>query len=187
MDWCSNTALVSDEIGWLAHYCILPLLRNTKFFTDFLQLYILKIKNATGYCYICFRKHFSTSTSNQLYEWNSSCNSVYWVTKKRYSSTRQFLCLKLFTNITFVFALFSLHSSVHLIPYIWWRPCDGRGVPHPSASENWYQSPWQRWWLPGQSSCSLEPRNRYGTCTETGRQTLRQGFTPTTNTQLVLV
>lgn len=72
----------------------------------------------------------------------------------------------------FPFLIFSLcslsYSSVHIIANIRWRPCDGRGLPHPSPSENWYQSPWQRWWLPGQPSCSLEPRNRYGACTQTG-------------------
>lgn len=62
----------------------------------------------------------------------------------------------------------SLHSLVYLISDLWWRPCDGWGLPHPPPSENWYQSPWERWGLPGQSSCSLEPRNRHGACSQAG-------------------
>lgn len=70
-------------------------------------------------------------------------------------------------NIYFLSPLV-LHSSVYLIANIRWRPCDGRGLPHPPPTENWHQSSRQCRWLPGKPSCSLEPRNRHGACSQTG-------------------
>lgn len=79
-----------------------------------------------------------------------------------------FACQKKFQKPVKMLMFLFLLSSVYLISNVWWRPCDGRGLSHSPPSENWYQSPWQCWRLPGQSSCSLEPRDRYGACTQTG-------------------